>query len=294
MTAMAMPCPHCGYHVALILPPPAAGPHGAAQHCPRCEGALRVAPLEPGSPMDNDPTARTGPGDPIAGSEADRTDTTPPSASRASDAPGPGAGLADLSADAMDAPTATSTAHVTPPPATRTGRARRTPSFVRGNAQAKKTRVAWPWYAAIVALGLLLVLQLLLAQRHELAASARWRPWVASLCNALPCEIPAWHEPRAFTMLDRSVQPSRTMAGVLSVEASFRNDARWPQPWPTLVLSLSDVQGHEVGSRAFAPAEYREDPVGADDPLAPGQSATLRLQVHEPAPQIVAFTFDFR
>ena len=110
----------------------------------------------------------------------------------------------------------------------------------------------------------------------------------------LPCDVPAWREPQAFTMLDRSVQASTTTAGVLAVEANFRNDARWPQPWPTLVLSLSDVEGRQVGLRAFAPAEYRQPGAAATDLLAPGQSASVRLQVREPAPRIVAFTFDFQ
>ena len=284
---MFLPCPHCGYAVALILPSQATGPRGPPQRCPRCEGALRVEPAAV-SPVQGDPTAEANASEPMASGEADSANAEP------SNAPDVGASQPDRSAAAADAPAATPGARDAKPSDPRAGRTRRLPSFIRGSPPATTADLAWPWVAAIVALGLLLVLQLLLAQRHELAASARWRPWVASLCNALPCEIPAWHEPRAFTMLDRSVQPSRTMAGVLSVEASFRNDARWPQPWPTLLLGLSDVEGHQVGSRAFAPAEYREGAVGADDPLAPGQSATVRLQVREPAPRIVAFTFDFQ
>ena len=285
---MLLPCPHCGYAVALILPSQAKGPRGGAQHCPRCDGTLRVEAPDAVAPLQRDTTAQANASDPMVSGAADSANAA------LANAPDVGSCLPDRSTAAANAATAAPCARDTTPSAPRTARARRVPSFLRGRAPATAADPAWPRVTAIVALGLLLVLQLLLAQRHELAASARWRPWVASLCNALPCEIPAWHEPRAFTMLDRSVQPSRTMAGVLLVEASFRNDARWPQPWPTLVLSLSDVEGHEVGSRAFAPAEYRQDPVGADDPLAPGQSATLRLQVHEPAPRIVAFTFDFR
>ena len=285
---MFLPCPHCGYAIALILPSQAQRSRGGAQHCPRCEGALQVEPPDAVAPLQRDTTAEANASEPMASGEADSANAQSPHA------PETGASLPDRTAPAADASAAATGARDTTPSAPRSARARRVPSFLRGRAPATAADPAWPRVTAIVALGLLLVLQLLLAQRHELAASARWRPWVAGLCNALPCAIPVWREPRAFTMLDRSVQPSRTMAGVLLVEASFRNDARWPQPWPTLVLSLSDVEGHEVGSRAFAPAEYRQGPVGADDPLAPGQSATLRLQVHEPAPRIVAFTFDFR
>ncbi|HEY4554823.1 MAG TPA: DUF3426 domain-containing protein, partial [Lysobacter sp.] len=73
--------------------------------------------------------------------------------------------------------------------------------------------------------------------------------------------------------------------------ATFRNDAAWPQPWPTLVLSLSGVDGRTLGARAFEPHEYAG---AAATPLAPGQSASVQLDIVEPAPDVVAFAFDFR
>ncbi|MCF7223291.1 DUF3426 domain-containing protein [Marilutibacter chinensis] len=151
----------------------------------------------------------------------------------------------------------------------------------------------WPLLAVVAGLVLLLALQLLLSQRAELAAQARWRPLLGALCTALFCELPPWHQPEAYAMLDRSVTPRPDRPGVLRVNASFRNDARWAQAWPVLVLSLSDVDGRQVGLRAFAPDEYRaaHDP---GDVLEPGQSTTVSFDVVEPAPHIVAFTFDFQ
>lgn len=243
--------------------------------------------------------------DPIADTEAMQIESDQASsASVASSASDASVAAGPDPTDSMDAASgAGRDADATPPApalpvaittAATSKRTRRPPSFVRGVTPARKPRLAWPWHLAIVALCLLLGVQLLLAQRHELAASARWRPWVAGLCDALSCEIPAWREPRAFTMLDRSVQPDPAMPGVLAVEANFRNDARWPQPWPTLVLSLSDVEGREVGVRVFAPSEYRGSINDGDELLAPGQSGSVRLQVREPSPRIVAFTFDFQ
>ena len=148
----------------------------------------------------------------------------------------------------------------------------------------------------VVAIGLLsvlLVLQLLLADRANLARDARWRPAMSALCGALRCTLPAWREPAAFTLLDRDVRPRPGMPGVLRVTATFRNDARWPQPWPALLLTLSDLDGRAVGARVFTSREY----LGAaptQATLASGQSAMLSMDVLEPGPRIVAFTFDFR
>jgi hypothetical protein len=149
----------------------------------------------------------------------------------------------------------------------------------------------WRSWLVVAGLFLFLLVQVVLAQRVELAGNARWRPLITSTCALLRCEVPAWREPAAFTMLQRSVQPKAGTRGVLHVSASFRNDARWEQPWPTVLLTLSDMDGRQVGMRAFTPADY----LGKDarSAIAPGQSATIQLDVVEPAQQVVAFTFDF-
>ena len=169
------------------------------------------------------------------------------------------------------------------------------PSFLRGDRHPPRPalRERRLVLAGIAVLTVALVLQVLLADRARLAADARWRPVVSGLCAALGCDLPPWREPAAFTMLERDVRAHPTAAGALRVSASFRNDARWPQPWPTLLLTLSDVDGRVVGARAFAPADYLEGTAAAGR-LAPGQRASVALDVLEPAPDIVAFTFDFR
>ena len=167
------------------------------------------------------------------------------------------------------------------------------PSFTRKTAQTPAHPAAlWQW-AALVLLSLLLVLQVLVADRARLAADAAWRPLIAGLCGAVGCSMPTWHQPGALTMLSRDVRPIAGTPGGLNVQATFRNDARWAQAWPVLLLSLSDADGRVIGARAFTPREY----LGADatqSELAPGQSARIALQLREPDPDVVAFTFDFR
>lgn len=160
--------------------------------------------------------------------------------------------------------------------------------FAAGARRGRRAR----WSVPLIALlALLLALQVLLADRARLAADPRWRPWVEALCGALRCDLPAWHEPDAFTMLDRKVRPA-PQPGALRVDATFRNDARWPQAWPALQLALSDADGRVLGSRVFPPAEY----LGAvpTTRLSPGQSAQATFLVQEPAPGTVAFSFEFR
>src|SRR5690606_12844440 len=116
-----------------------------------------------------------------------------------------------------------------------------------------RRRGAW---LAVAALSLALLAQLGWLQREAIAASAALRPLLASACEALGCTLPPWREPAAFVLLSRDVIAPPDRPGVLRVQASFRNDARWPQPWPTLSLRLTDINGHSLGARRFLPNDY--------------------------------------
>lgn len=174
-------------------------------------------------------------------------------------------------------------------------RSPRTPAFLRGRAATATTARGtplWQWLLA-GALLLSLLLQMLLADRARLAADAGWRPLLSTLCQALGCRLPAWREPQAFVMLDRDVRPLPNVAGVLQARATFRNDARWSQPWPILLLTLKDADGRDLGARAITPAEYLRGSTAMSE-LAPGQSAQVAVTLREPSANVVAFSFDFR
>jgi hypothetical protein len=170
-----------------------------------------------------------------------------------------------------------------------------TPSFARARERTADTphARAWPAIAAIVGLSGLLILQMLLADRARLAGDARWRPLVQTLCSALSCDLPPWREPAAFTLVQRDVRQHPTALGALRVTASFRNDARWPQPWPTLELTLSDVNGRPSGQRGFEAREYLGG-APSQQALASGETATVAMDIIEPAAQIVAYDIRFR
>jgi Protein of unknown function (DUF3426) len=172
-------------------------------------------------------------------------------------------------------------------------RTRAMPSFVRG----VTAPIGGPherWVPAVAAaLALLLVLQLLLADRARLAADPQWRPVLETMCKALFCELPPWQEPKAFTLMQRDVRQHPSIPGALRVSATFRNDARWPQPWPQLRLTLADVNGRTAGERSFHVNEYLGGPPNQAE-LASGESATVAMDILEPAARIVAYDFSFR
>lgn len=168
------------------------------------------------------------------------------------------------------------------------------PSFVRPPPKiAPLTRAGrWRLGAALVLAGVLLVAQVVLADWDRFAAKPGWRPWMEQACATLGCTLPAWHEPTAFVVLSREIQPHPANPQALLVTASFRNDAAWTQAWPLLELALTDLDGQRIGLRRFQPREY----LGGDpsrEGLAPGQSATVALEILDPGNRAVAFEFDF-
>lgn len=240
---------------------------------------------------------------PHAGSQAD-TDATPlaePSAPPASASPDIEDSPADASPEpvvepvaiAGEAPSQVEATMSEPVRAAASGTplAQAEPVFLRRGGHRLRTP-RWQW-AVVAALSLLLLLQIALADRARLAAEASTRPWVAGLCSVLRCDLPAWREPAAFSMISRDVRPVPQQAGALQVQASIRNDAQWAQDWPVLRLSLSDADGRVIGSGVFDASDYLGAGAETAGLLEPGQSAQIAFQVKEPAASTVAFNFEF-
>lgn len=274
-------CPHCRFPFD-----PDWGDADLPATCPRCGGQLRAAQANP-APGGIAAFLRVPDEAPLT-SEAN---VGPATDTGDAEVAAPASAEAEVAAtDAKSASVSVATASHAATPASA---AAPSPSFTRRTVEpATSPRTAlWQW----IALGLLLLalpLQLLLADRARLAADAGWRPSLASLCAALRCELPPWREPQAFTMIERDVRPIPGSPGELQVRATFRNDARWAQPWPHLQLSLADADGRTVGARGFEPREYLGRAPAAT--LASGQSAQIAFRIREPAAPAAAFQFEFR
>lgn len=146
------------------------------------------------------------------------------------------------------------------------------------------------WWFGATLLALLLLLQIVLAERYRLASDPAWRGAYESLCGVLGCSLPAWRETAALQMLSREVGPHPGEEDGLLVTASLRNNARWAQPLPWLELTLADIDGQLVARRRFAPEEYH---VGDRLILEPGQTTSLRLEIVDPGSRALAFEFAF-
>lgn len=280
---MSLNCPHCQ---SLVATDAVTGV--APEHCPYCDGLIGDGLMDDTSQGDRPEVDAL-----AANHDAPATDATTEAQIQSGD-DAPGQMLTDESPQ-VEPVSDLDTSALPVLPATAAPKRKKSvrPSFTRPRAISKTThRALWPG-PVVAGLGLVLALQLVVADRAPLAADARWRTTMLRFCHVLRCDIPAWREVSAFTMLNRDVRAHPTAANALRVHAAFRNDAHWPQPWPDLVLTLSDATGRVTGSRSFTAKEYMGD-APTQKLIATGQTANFVLDVAEPAPNTVSFSFDFR
>ena len=167
------------------------------------------------------------------------------------------------------------------------------PDFLKPAEPVLRPRRHWFVWLLVPVLTVVLLIQIGVADRERLAADPVWRPRIERLCSLLGCALPPWREPSAFHLSSREVRPHPTVAGALLISITFRNDARFAQPWPLLELSLANLEGQPLGLRRFTPREYLGTlPTNAE--IAPGQSASLSLEIVDPGKRAVEFHFDFR
>jgi predicted Zn finger-like uncharacterized protein len=166
-----------------------------------------------------------------------------------------------------------------------------TPRFAR-NQHVKRPR-RWSWIAACTLLLLGLAAQLAWALRDSLITDATIGPLLQQACATLQCQLPAVRDTSKLRLLARDVQSHPTVPGALLISATLRNDASFTQPWPVVVIRLSDGNGKAIAMRRLNPYEYLDDTDALRRGLAPGASTALVFEVEDPGHQAVAFDLGF-
>jgi predicted Zn finger-like uncharacterized protein len=152
------------------------------------------------------------------------------------------------------------------------------------------TPVAWKYLA--IPLVLLLSLQVLNHYRAPLARNPRFGRAVSGIYRLLGVDvIPDW-DLRAYKIKRSVVVFDPTTPGTLRVQASVRNRAPFPQPYPLLRLVLSDRFGEPLRAREFEPLEYLGKTLPPDARMTPQQEITVNLAIVDPGLDASGSRFD--
>ncbi|MEO8673116.1 MAG: zinc-ribbon and DUF3426 domain-containing protein [Tahibacter sp.] len=173
-----------------------------------------------------------------------------------------------------------------------TRRTTATPGFARLHGS-RRPRRRWTWVVGTTVLCLALTAQLAYAERTFLLNHALLRPWLDQACASLACTLPLRRDTQQLQLLSRDIRPHPSVRGALIVSATLRNDADFPQAFPVVEITLSDLDENRVAMRRFQPREYLGDQRTIGAGVAAGASAALVFEVIDPGRNAVAFEFKF-
>ena len=133
---------------------------------------------------------------------------------------------------------------------------------------------------AALLLGGLLLLQLLIFLRSELAAALpATRPLLQALCRPLDCVVPLPRQLDKTAIAASSLEHDAENKSRSRLSLLLANRSGQAQTWPHIVLTLTDVRDAPVAQRVFAPRDYLPPDVGREAGMAAGEEREIRLDL---------------
>lgn len=133
----------------------------------------------------------------------------------------------------------------------------------------------WPWAAGTGLLALALTVQAAYAFRTDIAKRhPDWRPALESACKSLGCVVEMPRDADLVSIVSSELNPESDKSR-LHLEAHLKNRADYPQAYPFLELTLTDVRDQPVIRRVFEPKDYL--PANAPPEFRAGTEVTVKL-----------------
>lgn len=137
------------------------------------------------------------------------------------------------------------------------------------------------WTFANLLLLILLTGQTVYFYRAELAALApAAKPYLEQYCQLLQCTISPPRHPQLLNIESSDMHaddPQRP--GVITLSATVRNHASYPQAFPLFELTFIDNQNKPLASRIFKPDAYLGENAGSMGNISPGTEFNVRLHL---------------
>lgn len=153
-------------------------------------------------------------------------------------------------------------------------------------------RSPWRVVSALLVFVLLCALALQIAWQQRDALFERF-PQLERICEHVECRPPLVHQPDAFRVLRRDMQPTSNEPGSLTLSATVRNEAEIAQRLPDIQLSLLDNNGSVLIRRRLAPRDYQYPPPPEGSLVGPGEVFTIALDFADPGYLATGFVIDF-
>lgn len=148
------------------------------------------------------------------------------------------------------------------------------------SAERKAAREKRAWVAAVVLLALLMFGQVVYLFRVDIAARLPvLKPTLLSACQTLRCEIPMPRNVDLVSIESSNLESDPAQPGVITLSVLARNLASYPQEYPNLELTLTDMRDVPLGRRLFTPAQYLKDAGDVLSGMPPRREVNINLVI---------------
>ena len=144
----------------------------------------------------------------------------------------------------------------------------------------QSSRVSRVWGLINIFLLVTLAGQAIYLYRAELSVIApSAKPYLEQYCEILNCKIPILHQTELLSIESSDMQKGTAQQGVATLTATIRNQATFPQVFPSLELTLIDTQDRALASRIFTPGEYLQENKHLSDTIEPDKEISVTLKI---------------
>jgi len=156
---------------------------------------------------------------------------------------------------------------------------------------------SWQKTLGLLSLSLVLLVaigfQLALFRNVELANKLPvLKPYLVSFCQHLPCQFTGQRDVKRIHLTSRDVRAHPDGKNTILISAIFVNNAPYNQPYPDIMITLSDLTSTVVAQRRFTPRDYLAS-TNAFQLLKSGKPMHITLEVLDPGNDAVNFQFEF-
>ena len=134
----------------------------------------------------------------------------------------------------------------------------------------------------------LFIIQFFYFNSNELLQNQTIRPWLEQTCDLLQCQLPMYSNIKEFSVVHSSFVASEKY---YTLQAAISNQAKFPQQYPNLNLTLLDFSGSAIAKRILKPEEYLNRYLPATL-LNKSETITLKLDLVIPNAKIGGFTIE--
>lgn len=168
---------------------------------------------------------------------------------------------------------------------------RRDPVSVGGGRSRLRTAL---WTLTALALLGVLIAQVTWYQFDRLSAIPQLRPLYAKACEFAGCELKPLVNVEAIQSRKLVVRTDPANRNQLIVDAVILNRAGFEQPFPTIALTFSNLNGDVVAQSTFTPQEYLAGDDADLNAMPVETPVRIAIQIRDPGRDAVNYNLSFR